>query len=176
MLVCAQDSQIKARTGKLNGKETLRARSRVEREKRKLSSKKSSFAQRARDIHPHAIDFSMSSHSKRWKRARVSSPFSSFFFVQKSRTISRGDRQTCEACARRNDSSTHSYSTVVTSCSCEVWRRHTVSCRGDIHHPADRFLRDNVRRSCRRTLHLSSYAGADSRGMYKRPRRRREIV
>lgn len=25
-----------------------------------------------------------------------------------------------EACARRNDSSTHSYSTVVTSCSCEV--------------------------------------------------------
>lgn len=175
MLVCAQVSQIKARTGKLNGKETLRARSRIEREKRELSNKKSSFAQRARDIHPHAIDFSMSSRSKRWKRARVSSSFFSFFCAKIEDDL-ESDRQTCEACARRNDSSTHSYSTVVTSCSCEVWRRHTVSCRGDIHHPADRFLRDNVRRSCRRTLHLSSYAGADSRGMYKRPRRRREIV
>lgn len=120
MLVCAQDSQIKARTGKLNGKETLRARSRIEREKRKLSNKKSSFAQRARDIHPHAIDFSMSSRSKRWKRARVSSPISSFFFCAKIEDDLESDRQTCEACARRNDSSTHSYSTVVTSCSCEV--------------------------------------------------------
>lgn len=39
----------------------------------------------------------------------------------------RKNREIIEARARRNDSSTHSYSTVVTSCSCEVWRRHTVS-------------------------------------------------
>jgi len=125
VLVCAQDSRLSSRKiARSYVKETLRAKLIRTREK----SFRFFFVQRVRSI--IRWDF----HLGNGRNACVFS-FSFFFFAKIE--DDRGWSSDSEACARHNDSSTHSYSTVVTSCSCEVWRRHTVSCRGDIHHPVD---------------------------------------
>lgn len=65
-----------------------------------------------------ALDFPSRIHKRIRRRSRETRDF---HLAKESRE--RGDtneREIVEARARRNDSSTHSYSTVVTSCSCEV--------------------------------------------------------